>query len=281
MPARLVPAFALALAAGPAVAECASDARIAGFVADWKAKQPTEALSAGGSMEDALCTQGKLVSRLAFSEGRPVGYKAGLTSKPAQERFGVSEPVRGVLLSGMLLDDGATVPAAFGARPLFEADLLLVVGGAPINEVATSEAAMGEGAAVGPFIELPHPTLAEGEPLDGVTITAMNVGARLGVMGAEIPVADAAAMQAALEDMTVRVTDAEGTEIGSAGGDAVLGHPVNSLLWLVGEGVALKAGDLVSVGSIGALMPPAKAGGKATVTYEGLPGDPSVSVTFR
>jgi 2-oxo-hept-3-ene-1,7-dioate hydratase len=88
-------------------------------------------------------------------------------------------------------------------------------------------------------------------------------------------------MQAALEDMTVRVTDAEGTEIGSAGGDAVLGHPVNSLLWLVGEGVALKAGDLVSVGSIGALMPPAKAGGKATVTYEGLPGDPSVSVTFR
>lgn len=50
--------------------------------------------------------------------GDVVGYKAGLTSKPLQERFGVTGPVRGRLLAGMLLKDGATVPAAFGARPL-------------------------------------------------------------------------------------------------------------------------------------------------------------------
>ena len=42
----------------------------------------------------------------------------------------------------------------------------------------------------------------------------------------------------------------------------------------------LKAGDLVSVGSIGPLMPP-KPGLTVTATYAGLPGDPSVSVAFE
>ena len=62
---------------------------------------------------------------------RSIGYKAGLTNPAVQKRFNASAPVWGVLYAPMLLQDGATVDAAFGARPLFEADLLVRVSRRP------------------------------------------------------------------------------------------------------------------------------------------------------
>ena len=62
---------------------------------------------------------------------------------------------------------------------------------------------------------------------------------------------------------------------------AVLGNPVNSVLWLRSKGVTFKPGDIVSVGSMGPLLFPDATGGKATATYDGLPGNPSISVTFN
>lgn len=279
--------FALPMAAlaaalpGIARAECATDDQIAAFVADYMARTPTTALAAGGTMEDAVCTSEKLIAAMTARLGPVVGYKAGLTSGPAQAAFGVSEPVRGVLYRDMLLEDGATVPAAFGARPLFEADLVLVVGDDGLTADLTPEQAITHISAVHPFIELPDLTYAEGEPLDGVTITAMGVAPRLGVLGAAIPVEDPAAMLAALAAMTVTVTAADGEVLAEAPGAAVLGNPINSALWLASTGVTFNPGDLISVGSIGPLLPPARAKGQATVTYAGLPGDPSVSVTFE
>ncbi|MCY4488452.1 MAG: hypothetical protein OXF11_15260 [Deltaproteobacteria bacterium] len=63
--------------------------------------------------------------------------------------------------------------------------------------------------------------------------------------------------------------------------EAVLGHPANSLLWLMSKGVELGPGDMVSVGSFGRLFPPAKGNGGASVTYSGPPGEPTVRVTFK
>ena|SRR6056297_1479934 len=278
-PIRLAAAAAAALLLpAAALADCASDVAIARYANDWKAGQPTAALGKGASMADALCTQAKLVERIGLSLGEPVGHKAGLTSEAAQQRFGVEEPVRGVLLEKMLLKDGARVPVDFGARPLLEADLLLVVADAAVNEAEGAAEALRHISHVRPFIELPDLAVAEGEPIDGVTLTAGNVGARLGVMGEPIEVT--ARFLDHLEIMTVTVRGADGEVLAEAQGSAVMGHPVRSLLWLRDNGVRFEAGDLVSVGSIGPLIPTAKAGGAATVTYAGLPGDPVVSVTF-
>jgi 2-keto-4-pentenoate hydratase len=64
----------------------------------------------------------------------------------------------------------------------------------------------------------------------------------------------------------------------------VLGHPLNAVVWLVQdmarEGRALKKGDLVSLGSFSKLLPP-KPGLAVEVTYQGLPGNPSVAVSFK
>ncbi len=263
-----------------AAAECATDEAVAQFVADFTTNKATQALVPDGSMEDAQCTQTKLVEALTGKWGPVVGYKAGLTSRAAQERFGVSEPVMGVLYRDMMEEGGATV-AAWGARGLFEADLILVVGDAAINDAADSTQAMQHVSAIRPFIELPDLAYGEGEPITGVTLTAMGVGAKKGVLGDEIPVKDAQAMHDALGAMQVKLSAADGEVLSDAPGAAVLGHPANAIVWLLSKGVTLKAGDMVSVGSFGPLVPPAKGKGGASVAYVGLPGDPSVSVTFE
>ena len=274
-------AIAFAGLTAPASAECASDQSVAVFVTDYLAKTPTWALSVGGTMDDAMCSQGKLVAALSETMGPPVGYKAGLTSKKVQEVFKADEPVMGVLLRDMILEDGAQVPALFGARPLVEGDLLLIVGDEAINDAKTPEEAIRSISEVRPFIELPDIPTAQGQPLTPVTLTAMNVGARLGVEGAPIAVKDPDAMLKALADMTVKITAADGSVLSETKGSAVLGNPVNSVLWLRSKGVTFKPGDIVSVGSMGPLLFPDATGGKATATYDGLPGNPSISVTFN
>ncbi|GAB5436197.1 2-keto-4-pentenoate hydratase [Falsiruegeria mediterranea] len=272
---------ALTMSAGAALADCASDDEIAGFVADYTSNTPTVALSKGGTMADALCTQAKLTRALEAHMGPVIGYKAGLTSKPAQERFKVSEPVQGVLYQNMMLQDGAEVPANWGARPVFEADLILVVGDAAINQATTPEEVLAQVSAVHPFIELPDLTLAKGEPITGVTLTAIGVAPKLGVLGTAIPVTDAAAMADVLGRMQVTLAAVDGEVLAQVPGKAVLGHPANSALWLISKGIEFAPGDMISVGSFGPLFPPVKGKGGAVATYAGLPGDPTVRVTFK
>ena len=102
----------IVLNAAQATAACPSTDQIDRFVKDWKAKAPTAAMAAGCQSRRRHVRSGP-AGRAAKPElGETVGYKAGLTSKALQERFGVSEPVRGQLLAGMFLQDGATVPAS-------------------------------------------------------------------------------------------------------------------------------------------------------------------------
>ena len=102
----------IVLNAAQATAACPSTDQIDRFMKDWKAKAPTAGMAAGASLDDAMCAQGLLVERLKPELGETAGYKAELSSKALQERFGVSEPVRGQLLAGMFLQDGAAVPAS-------------------------------------------------------------------------------------------------------------------------------------------------------------------------
>ncbi|MGJ8616929.1 MAG: 2-keto-4-pentenoate hydratase [Sulfitobacter sp.] len=263
-----------------AYADCATDAEIAAFVASAVAHEPAKALNVDGTMEDALCTQAALAKALEPTMGPVIGYKAGLTSKPAQERFGVTEPVQGLLFEKMMLPSGASIPVKFGAIPMVEADLVLVVGDDAINEAQTPGDVISNISAVHPFIELPDMTLAQGEPINAVTLTAIGVAPKLGVLGDAIMVDDPAAMSTALENMIVSLRDGSGDVIVTAPGKAVLGNPANSVLWLMSKGITLQKGDLISVGSFGPLTPSAKMKGGASVTYTGLPGDPEVTVTF-
>ncbi len=262
----------LALAGVGAIA----DALYVAFMAKVPAVAPKVA-----TLEAAYRVQDAFVERLSVPLGPVVGYKVGLTSKPVQKKFGIDHPLRGQLLAGMLLEDGAEVPARFGARPIAEADLLVRVKDAGINEAKTIAEVWEHLDAVIPFIELPDLLVRKGDPLTAPVITAINVGARLGVMGAEIPTERIAAGD--LAAMTVHVyLDSE--EVMAVPGKAILGHPLNAVLWLVqdlkADGKALKPGDLVSLGSLGRPLV-LRPGAELRVVYEGLFGNQEVRVFFQ
>ena len=124
--------------------------------------------------------------------------------------------------------------------------------------------------------------------LNGAGVTAINVGARLGVAGVPIAVpayrGERFAMLKALADMNVSLTDGTGARLGGGKGSDILDHPLNAVVWLAGalaqEGLAMQPGDLISLGSFSALLPP-KAGLSVTATYDGLPGAAPVQLSFK
>lgn len=266
-----------------ALADCPTTEEIRRYVDQWQARQPTKALPIG-DMKDAACARDKIVEALGGTLGKVIGYKAGLTAKATQERFNATAPVSGVLLERMILKDGASVPAAYGARGVWEGDMLLVVKDEGINQAKTPEEALRHISAMRPFIELPDLMLAPTEKLDGAQLMAINVAARLGVAGAEVPLEPTPETLKALAETKIIAADASGATLAEATGAAALGNPLNVVVWLVDDlaksGRKLSTGDLISVGSFTPLTPP-KPGQVVTVRYEGLPGTPKASVKFE
>ena len=280
---RATLALAAISLAAPSFAACLDDATVDRLAADIVAMRPAKLAAMPETMEDGQCTQDKLVERLSGTIGEPVGYKVGLTSKPAQERFGATEPVYGRLF-GPLLQNGASVPA-FASRGLAEADLLVRVKDDGINNATTPLEVLNHITVVRPFIELADLVVADGEVMTPAVISAINVGARTGVMGPKVDVEATEEFLAKLGEMqvsmeTVRRGESESVMDGVSAA-AILGHPLEAVLWLMNDGVKLEANDLVSLGSIGAPIP-AMPGQEVRVTYEGLTNEPiTVSATLE
>jgi 2-keto-4-pentenoate hydratase len=205
-------AVALFGTASTAGASCMSDIDAAALVANYLAKTPA-ANPENLSTADGECSRAKVNKFLVQQTGgKVVGYKAGLTNPAVQKRFNASAPVWGVLYAPMLLGDGAVVDARFGARPLFEADMLVRVADAGINKATSPEQVLRHIDQVIPFIELPDLVVQAPGKLNGAGIAAINVGARLGVVGAPLPVQRTQAFSDALRDMVV-VVRGDGKEL--------------------------------------------------------------------
>ena len=265
-------------------AACPSDVDTALMTARYANRQAVPNPPADMSMADALCGRDKFTAFLGQNTGKVVGYKAGLTNPAVQKRFNHASPVRGTLFEKMLLQDGAEVPAAFGARPVFEADIVMEVKDAGINKAKTPLEALQHISRIYPFIELPDLLVEDPSKITGPSLVYSNVAARLGVLGRPIDVKATPELVTALGSMTVKLVDQDGKELDTAKGSAILEQPLNAVLWLVkdlnGSGIALKKGDLLSLGSFSRLLP-TKPGTGAKAIYEGLPGNPTVSVRFK
>ncbi|WP_349617588.1 2-keto-4-pentenoate hydratase [Azotobacter salinestris] len=277
----LLAGLGCALGAATVQAACPSESEAAELVSRYLERQPLENLPAM-SLAEAECGRERVVVLLGRQLGRVVGYKAGLTNPAVQRRFNHDQPVRGTLLAGMLLEDGASVPARFGAQPRVEADLLVRVKDPEIHAATTPEEVMQHLDALIPFIELPDLLVQDLSRLNGAAITYINVGARLGVMGQPLPASQV--LTAQLPGMSVRVLDGEGRELDRGRGSDVMGHPLQAVIWLARDlarsGTRLQAGDLLSLGSFSRPLTP-QAGQRVRVVYEGLEGAPAVEVHFQ
>lgn len=289
IPVRITALFATAIAAVSlsTQAACLSDEQVAAMVKSMADATPAASIE-GLSDADGACTRQKLHQHMLTRHGAVIGYKAGLTNAAVQKRFNTDKPVWGRLYQGMLVTSGTTLPAKFAARPLLESDLLVRVRSDRIMQARTPMEVLDAIDQIIPFIELPDLVVEAPQKLNGAGVAAINVGARMGVTGTALPVPTAAAERQQLldhlRDMKVTVSDGSATPLNLTPGTAILEHPLNAVVWLVqalaAEGIQLKAGELISLGSFSPLMPP-KPGQQITVTYDGLPGAQAVVVNFR
>jgi len=210
------------------------------------------------TMEGAACGQAKLMTALAPALGQPVGYKAGLTNPAVQKRFGIDQPLMGVLLEKMVLH------------------------GSAVNDATTPAEVLASLRAIYPFIELPDVALEDPSRITAQSLTYHDVSARLGMLGTPVLVAGEAALIEALRTMTVRTTDGTGKELATGSGSAILGQPLNAVIFIAAtlkrSGGSLKPGDLLSLGAFSS--GPIQPGSSEKVTYQGLPGNPSVEARF-
>ena len=279
--AALLFSLGLAPSAQAACPDDAAIARFAGQILQRQSPTPFAALSPA----DGRCVQEKLVAIFAQPLGDVVGFKLGLTNPAIQQRFGIDHPIRGAIFHATLrATSGAEIEARFAAVPVLEADMLMRIGMGGVEAALNDHAALIRHVdQVIPFIELPDLVYAPAYRPSLGDLIAVNVGARLGVVGKPIAVTPSPDFIAALGRMSVSLHQ-DGREVSRAPGAAILGHPLNALAWiardLARDGRPLRAGDIISLGSFSPPQP-VLAGQAWTARYEGLGEAQEVAVRFR
>ena len=279
--AALVISLSVASAARAACPDDAAIARFAGQILQRQSPTPFAALSPA----DGRCVQDKLVALFAQPLGDVVGYKLGLTNPAIQQRFGIDHPIRGAIFHATLrASSGAEIEARFAAVPVLEADMLVRIGMGGVETALNHHAALIRHIdQVIPFIELPDLVYAPDHRPSLGDLLAVNVGARLGVVGRPIAVTPSAEFAAALGRMSISLHQ-DGREVSRAPSAAILGHPLNALAWiardLAREGRHLREGEMISLGSFSPPQP-VVAGQVWTARYEGLGEAQDVVVRFR
>ena len=218
------------------------------------------------SIDQAYRVQLALVRRRAAREGMTrVGWKVGLTAKAIQEQFGVHEPVFACLFDEGRKPSGHAFVHADLLGPGFENEVCVglardLAPGATRDDVAAAVEWIAPALEIvetrGPFSKQLALALADnGQQRAFVVADPMD----------PCKVPDLATVRAA-----VRVN---GAEVGSGTGDAVLGHPYNSVVWLAARladfGEHLRAGEVIMTGSFTRQFP-ISAGDRVETRFDGF-----------
>jgi 2-keto-4-pentenoate hydratase len=221
------------------------------------------------SLDDAYRIQLALIARRG---ARRVGWKVGLTSTAIQQQFAVHEPVFGCLLADGRLHSGHVFRRDELIEPGFENELCIVMG-SDLAPGASHEDVAAAVARVYPAFEIIE---TRGDLTRQLALALADNAQQKGfVLG---PAVERAALPE-LDRVTVGVR-INGSEVASADGRAVLGHPYNSVAWLAAKlaqfGERVRAGDFIMSGSFTRQFPLAQ-GDRIDAAFAGV-GTVSASV---
>lgn len=221
----------------------------------------------GLSVDDAYAIQVGQVRRWEVDGAVIKGHKVGLSSAVMQRQLGVDQPDFGHLTDKMFFLETQLIDSSRFLAPKVEPEIAFVLGKPLAGPGVTAAEAMAAVAFVTPVLEIIDSRIRDWK-IKLVDTIADNASSGAVVLGsAAVP----------LQKMDVRlvggVLHRNGELVGSGAGGAVLGSPINALVWLANvlgpRGVVLEAGHLVLPGSIMAAQPVA-AGDVVTATFAGL-----------
>ena len=214
------------------------------------------------TLDQAYRIQLGMIARRAAAGERQIGWKVGLTAEPIQQQFGFHEPVFGCILESK--SSGHTFRRDELIRPGFEPELCLRVGRALSGEIdiATARAAID---AVYPALEIIE---TRGDLSAQIAVAmADNAQQKTVILGNPVALEELALDQVAA---TVRINK---ETVATGRGDAVLGNPLNSVVWLAGKlrefQREIRAGDIIMSGSFTRQFPIA-AGDRVEVEFASM-----------
>jgi len=183
---------------------------------------------------------GIMARRLAAGE-RQIGWKVGLTSKAIQQQFNVHEPCFGCILESR--PSGHAFAPVDLISPGFENELCLRLG-KDLSGAVTRDQARAAIDAVYPSLEIIE---TRGDLTAQLALAlADNAQQKTVILGLPVP------LPAHPETVEASVV-INGDTVATGTGDAVLGHPLNSVVWLAAKlaefGRSLKAGEIIMSGS--------------------------------
>lgn len=200
------------------------------------------------AFEDAYAIQKLQIDRL-LEDGRVVkGHKVGLTSAAMQKQLGVDQPDFGHLLDDMFYLENTPIPMDVWLQPRVEPEVAFVLGRPLRGPGVTIADAVRAVDFVLPAIELVDSRVKDWKIsiIDTIADNASSGGVVLGGKPTK------------LSDVDLRLIGCtlykNGQIVGTGANGAVMGNPLNSLVWLANtvgpQGVTLEPGHVVLPGSV-------------------------------
>ena len=207
----------------------------------------------GMTTEDSYAVQQLQIER-RLSEGRTIkGHKVGLTSAAMQRQLGVDQPDYGHLLDDMFFLEHVPIPSSIYLQPKIEPEVAFVLKRRLSGPGVTVPEAISAVDYVLPALEIIDSRI-ENWKIGIVDTIADNASSGGLVLGSR---------PTRLEDVDLRLVGCtllrNGRVVATGAGGAVLGSPINSLVWLANTvgalGVTLEAGHVILPGSVTAAQP--------------------------
>ena len=240
------------------------------LLAAYESREPIDPLTAtyeGMDLDDAYAIQLGQIDALTTAGRTVKGHKVGLTSAAMQKLLGVSEPDYGHLLDDFFYLEHMPIKADRFLQARVEPEMAFV-----LSKTLTGPGVTVHEAAAAVDFVLPALEIVDSRIRDwkiGLFDTiADNASSGAVVLGST---------PTALKDIDLRLTGGvmhkNAEVVGTGAGGAVLGSPINALVWLANtlgaRGISLEAGQVVLPGAICAMVP-VTAGDTVTATFAGL-----------
>jgi 2-keto-4-pentenoate hydratase len=219
------------------------------------------------SVADAYTIQRHQIDALVAGGAVVKGHKVGLTSAAMQRQLGVDQPDYGHLLDSMFHLDGAPIDTGRFLQPKIEPEIAFVLKRSLSGPGVTTAEAVAAVDFVLPALEIIDSRIADWRITlaDTIADNASSGGVVLGTRPVRLESLDLA--------LTGCLLHRGGELVQTGAGGAVLGSPLNALVWLANtlgeQGVALEAGHVVLPGSITVAIPVAP-GDVVTATFAGI-----------
>jgi 2-keto-4-pentenoate hydratase len=221
------------------------------------------------TLDEAYRIQLGMIARRIAAGEQQIGWKVGLTAPAIQQQFGFHEPVFGCILDRQ--PTGHVFARDELIKPGFESELCLRVA-RPLSGEISMAAARDAIDQVYPSLEIIE---TRGDFTAQIALAmADNAQQKTIILGQPVPLGSQA-----LEtiDATVQIN---GNTVATGRGDAVLGNPLNSVIWLARKltefGRAIRPGDLIMSGSFTRQFP-IEPGDQIHVNFAGI-GDVRASM---